>query len=423
VYSLSNFVTVIEFIVAELIFLYSFPKREKFYLRYFISVTACIIICSFIPENIPTDDSSLIKIYTFARYMGMFLITVGAMLISFKATFTSILSACAAGYAVQFASSRTVSVIGLFVPAIYLMVPNNWQACVILCELMVFPFTYTLAYFIFGRTVAKKQIYNDKDPAYNILSITMVFTCILFSRFDALLGKTVFSIALCIFMLLVQINLHNIAALREENMAIKQAIQEIGKRYESSKENIDLINIKCHDLKYKLRSFGGYLPQEEMDSMIESINLYEHTYKSGNEVLDTILAEKSLSCQKESIEITFMGDGAELSFMSVGDTYSFFGNAIDNAIEAVKKLEDKEKRSISITVEKKGDIVFVNISNFFNGEINFKDGYPTTSKEALDYHGFGIKSMKLIAEKYKGKLSVNVADDVFSLNVGMLKDC
>ena len=48
-FSFSNFITIIEIFVAEYIFLYSFPKRKKFLLKYFLSVAVCIAVCSFIP--------------------------------------------------------------------------------------------------------------------------------------------------------------------------------------------------------------------------------------------------------------------------------------------------------------------------------------------------------------------------------------
>ncbi|MBR7186039.1 MAG: GHKL domain-containing protein [Clostridia bacterium] len=419
-FSFSNFITIIEIFVAEYIFLYSFPKRKKFLLKYFLSVAVCIAVCSFIPESVSTDNAILNNLYTFIRFMGMFSLSVVAMAITFKAPFPTILSMCVAGYAVQHASSRLVIMLGMAFPALLGWIRQFAQRNFLsFLELMVFPFTYLLAYFVFGRLAAKRQIYKNGNTLLNILSLAIVVVCIGFSRFPEPYSRMSFAVALCIVALIVQITLHSVTSLREENRAIKRLMEESSKRYEASKENIELINIKCHDLKYKLRSFQDHLPQEEINSMLESIDIYDRTYRTGNEALDTILAEKSLLYQKEGIEFTYMGDGKSLSFMSVTDIYSFFGNALDNAIEAVKKLEDKNKRIISLTIQNLGELVVVNVSNYFDGKISFEEGIPLTSKQLeAGYHGFGIKSIRLIAEKYKGKMDIGIEGETFNLTVG-----
>lgn len=419
-FSLSNFVTVIEMLVAELIFIYSFPKRKYFWVRLSLSLAVCLSVSGFIPALVNTDSEFLNSLYTFFRFACLFVLSVGVMGISFKASFTPIMSACAAGYAVQHASSRFSIIIGKLFPAIYEWIGLTRSYNIIILELMLFPFTYVLAYFIFGRLVAKRQIYKDDNPVFNYISVIMVVVCIGFSRFPANMGKPAFAIALCVFALLVQITLHSVTTLQKENGIMKSVLSETRKHYEMSKENIDLINIKCHDLKYKLLALGERLSQDEINSMLECINIYDKTYRTGNDALDTILADKSLKYQKEGIEFTFMGNGQELSFMSVSDIYSLFGNALDNAFEAVRNIEDKDKRIITLTIEKRGELIAVNVTNYFDGQIVFADdGIPVTSKtDDKGYHGFGIKSIKLITEKYKGEMAISVNGDTFTLSIG-----
>jgi hypothetical protein len=51
-----------------------------------------------------------------------------------------------------------------------------------------------------------------------------------------------------------------------------------------------------------------------------------------------------------------------------------------------------------------------------------KDGIPQTSKlEEEGFHGFGMKSMAMIAEKYGGGLNVATDDDLFTLNVYFMR--
>nr|MDE7375732.1 GHKL domain-containing protein [Muribaculaceae bacterium] len=73
--------------------------------------------------------------------------------------------------------------------------------------------------------------------------------------------------------------------------------------------------------------------------------------------------------------------------------------ALDNAIESVLKIEDVEKRIISIVVEKRGKLVNISIENYYIGNLVFHNGIPHTSKQEESRHGFGIKSIKYIATK------------------------
>jgi sensor histidine kinase regulating citrate/malate metabolism len=113
-----------------------------------------------------------------------------------------------------------------------------------------------------------------------------------------------------------------------------------------------------------------------------------------------------------------MVDGAKLDFIEAGDLYCLFGNLTDNALEAVAKIANKEKRIINIIVKMVDNMLIIQEENYYDGNINFDDdGLPITSKEDKDYHGFGIQSIKLLVEKYHGVLTTFVNDDVFHLNI------
>ena len=154
-----------------------------------------------------------------------------------------------------------------------------------------------------------------------------------------------------------------------------------------------------------------------MQEIERVISIYDAAVKTGNEALDTILTEKSLQCNANGIRITCMADGASLAFMRESDIYTLFGNAVDNAIEAVMKLRDPEKRVIGLKVKKSGGFVLVHIYNYYAGELRMKDGRPVTSKEDRGEHGFGVRSMQQITERYGGSLKIEPQEDVFNLSV------
>ena len=137
-----------------------------------------------------------------------------------------------------------------------------------------------------------------------------------------------------------------------------------------------------------------------------------------SETIDVIFTEKSLVCQKNNIVLNCMADGKIMSFMDTADVYILFGNLMDNAIEAVQKLADVERRVIFINIHAENSMLIANISNFYDGEITLgADGLPVTTKRERDFHGMGAKSADLIVRKYGGNLEFTADDGMFAANM------
>ena len=124
-----------------------------------------------------------------------------------------------------------------------------------------------------------------------------------------------------------------------------------------------------------------------------------------------------MRCNEEHVHFSVIADGAGLSFMTDTDIYTMVGNALDNAIEAVSKLENVSERIVSVSVKNNHGFIQLRVVNSYIGEILFKNDEPVTSKEDKAAHGFGVRSIRSIAEKYAGRLSLNAQDGLFTLNV------
>lgn len=186
---------------------------------------------------------------------------------------------------------------------------------------------------------------------------------------------------------------------------------------EISKENIELINIKCHDIKNQIATLGDRVPQEEIRELERAVDIYDMAFKTGNEALDVLMVEKLMVCENKNIRLDCMMDGKLLSFMKQSDVYALFGNAVDNAIEAVERIVNEERRYISVRVRMEKGMLVIHFENYYEGEIAFVKGLPQTTKEDKRYHGFGMKSIRMIVEKYQGHFSVGAKDGIFTLNI------
>lgn len=201
------------------------------------------------------------------------------------------------------------------------------------------------------------------------------------------------------------------------NMAIMdQVLSEERKQYQQLKGNIDVINILCHDLRHRLEQFSDRLTDEEIGSLRSAMSIYDSTVKTGSEVLDVVFHLNSMACQKEGIQFTALADGSALRFVETRHLYSLFNNALSNAMEAVRKLDDPAKRVISVSVKQAGETVEIEIFNFFDGCL---PGSGDTTKEDRHLHGFGTKSMRYIAQFYGGVLSVQIGKDIYDLHISI----
>ncbi len=201
-----------------------------------------------------------------------------------------------------------------------------------------------------------------------------------------------------------------------ENMLHSQLMQ-----YKLSRESIDLVNRKYHDLKHQIGVLRAETNDEVrnayLDQMEDEIKIYEAQYKTGNKTLDTILTSQTLYCMKHGIEITCVADGELLSFMEVMDLCTIFGNALDNAVECELKIPDKSKRMISLRVFKQKQFAIISVTNYCEEQVILSEGLPLTSKKDHAYHGFGVKSIQAAAQKYDGGISVSMDKNWFKLLV------
>ena len=209
--------------------------------------------------------------------------------------------------------------------------------------------------------------------------------------------------------------------MRFEKDTLRNIMDMQYKNYKLSKESIDIVNQKYHDLKHQINLLKSGADSEkageDLEQMEREIKIYETQNKTGNKVLDTILTSKSMHCQRHGIELKFMGEGQLLNFMEDMDISALFGNMLDNAIESVVKIKDRQKRLISLHVIQDKQFIRIRTENYCEENVQFQDGIPITTKKDKRFHGYGMKSMKKIVEKYGGSVMAGKANNWFELKI------
>ena len=417
-FELSNVYFTFEILLAEIIFLFASPKRKYFALRYAFAFIACLGISYLFPMP---PEFKYNAFYTLLRFLSLFALTVGGMALCFKSPLMPLFSACVSGYAAQHILYHVCVLIGKSELFRGFRI-DGFLSRSNLLELVFMVPLYAILLLSFGFYAAKNKSFSKSDVRYFVISVFLVFLCIGYSRMATALGErnltmiSVYAITSCLLALFLQIFLKRMGELQRDNRTLEVLFAESKKQYQISKENMQMVNIKYHDLMKRVDSFGDRLTKEEIQSVRDVLHDYSSIPHTGSEALDVLLMQIRNRCETLGVELNYFGDGGELSFLAPTDVYSLFGNALDNAVEAVGRVNDPAKRVIEVVLERKGDIVNVSITNYFEGELEMNEGLPLTSKEQEPgYHGFGMSSIRMIVKKYGGSMSVSAENHIFTL--------
>ena len=286
--------------------------------------------------------------------------------------------------------------------------------------------SFLLAYFWFARGT----VYDGKYPIGAIAATTtsvvlITIVCglsIVMDYFGYAQLHSIYAILCCIFILTNQRGQMKREIERIEFSQKEQLWEKTKLRYEMSKESIAVVNQHYHDIKHQLMLLSTMSDEDKrkakLQDMESRIASYDAVVRTGNDYLDTVLTEKKLTCQSSHIAMSCIADGSQLSFMDELDLYTLFGNALDNAIEANRKITDEKARWISVQIQNKKGILLVEIVNPYEGELIYNgEQLPVTTKQDTGNHGFGTKSIRQIIERYGGQMVIKTEQGKYLLRM------
>lgn len=404
------------------------PKRPHYVLRS-MAVLAVLLGIAVVPlaTGVVTGLDTTQAFVVFSVLLAVFVLLV--LFVYDVRPWTAIFCATA-GYTLQNIASGLEILIQLVVThSASAQLDGAWDAVV---SIGVPTVVYAAGYWLLVRRVNVKGLLEVENRMMLSMLVVVVIVVI---GFDVIIKALVFKgipfnllvllrlvhPMVCVFVLIAEYELLYAKHADIERAETERLLAERERQYRLSRENIEAINIKCHDIKHQIRHLaqsGAVVDGAVLADIEREVNVYDSVVETGNEALDTILTEKSLACSNRGIVLTVMAEGSALDFMAPADIYSLFGNALDNSIEAVRDLPDPERRAITLSVQRRGAMVGVSVENYCPDLPHFSaDGLPITTKVDGMNHGFGVRSMRQIAERYGGTLHAGVQDGVFYLNV------
>ena len=172
------------------------------------------------------------------------------------------------------------------------------------------------------------------------------------------------------------------------------------------------------------RLCGVALEKDEVDEAKKHISNIIGTYQNTIEIVHTgfpaidglINSKLRLAYDagvKINIRISLPSDFCFSSF----DLTVILGNLLDNALQAVSIFEGD--KFIDIRIDCSKGMLIVKMSNPFNTAVKKENGSIVTSKADKENHGFGLRNVDEILEKYNGTSKIDINDSVFTITTAL----
>lgn len=419
-----------ELLLATSVYVFKLRRRNHFWL-WLVLCLSCFIGFAYSWSLIPYINSVTSIIFSILFFFIAFFGLIGSLMACFKVNIQAAMFLGTAGYAMQHFTYKLIQiVIGSIEKGIPSFVDNNYGIYGIYASFVII--SLPIFYNMFGKKIHNNETLIIKDSRLLIISIILIICTVILnliyesfvkvSNLTLFIVGCLFDMVCCFLTLFIEFEMLKSKEISEAYIQMKTIWESEKKQLEISKENMDYMKILAHDLKHELNESTLLISKDKVDELNHRIAAFGNSIKTGNDILDLVIAERTLIVQKENINLSIIADGSVLSNMKQSDCYSLFMNIMDNAIDAVKELP-KDQREISLAVRESMGMILIHEVNPFKGTLNFKDGLPQTTKRDSMYHGFGTKSIKGIVDSYSGDCEISIKDNnIYVLNILLPKN-
>lgn len=415
---------VLELVLAAWVYCHYYERRENFAIRAAAAIGLMLlnsVLWHHLSGIIPSKAWA-ISAMGIAKYLLFFLIGYGSIQLCMRCEKSEAMFCMTCALATQHLSY----VLYDDVLALSGWAYDSVQAVTIISAVMLL--VYLAAYYLFVRKMKQHPELSFQNRENLIVGgLLILFTIVIKFIMEPYLSArsmtklyvlvSIYDVVCCVLALMLERGLFRNQALTDEKNFLTQLVHMQEEQYRTSKANVEMVNIKCHDMKHQISHITSTTDPDAIRELEQIISVYDSSLQTGNEILDVCLMEKKLLCEKNSIKLDCIANGQCLSFMQPSDLFSLFGNALDNAMEAVCKLDDVEKRIIFVSVKEELGMAIIHVENNYTGELIMADGIPRTSKDDEFYHGYGVKSIRMVVEKYDGNMALLPQNGIFNLNI------
>lgn len=213
---------------------------------------------------------------------------------------------------------------------------------------------------------------------------------------------------------LVLLYVKNQSYLRNKVAEYETEIQQLERQYayyQNKQADEEKIRALYHDMKNHLLLLKEQENAPTAETLLTQISDYENYQQTGNDFLNVVIRDKAQKAQEYQADFKCTVRFEDGGFIQPLDISTIFGNALDNAIEAVAKLPPEE-RMITVKSDRVQDSLVIVFENTFSGKLVQK-----SSKADRFLHGFGIPNIKKAVEKYDGACTIHSDGGKFIMKI------
>lgn len=391
-------------------------RRRHFALRALLGTAALLALSELLYL---TGQPSLLNLTAFITLIFLW------VLLCFDCSLVHAVFTATCAYTVQHITSKLTYMVIISLMTKQVAIPS-WLPLAILVATNVLVCTPLYLYFTRSLLKSGQLMFNSARTvlfAAFFLVVAVFLSSILEDNLDttaptylsSYLSLGAFCTLFAVTILSLELTNCSVKRLETENSVLEKLLEKDRAQYEQARDDMEKINIRYHDLKQQY----SRVPAEERAGLEDEMRSLNLRYFTGNKALDIVITQKAAVCAKKGVQLVCSADGEALGKMRSYHIYSLFGNAIDNAIECLEKVEDRSRRTITLGLSRVGEMAVIRVENYTPEEPVVENGALVTTKQDTQSHGFGVKSIRGIAEKYGGTAEFFVSDHVFYLVVAL----
>lgn len=205
---------------------------------------------------------------------------------------------------------------------------------------------------------------------------------------------------------------------RKEQM-IHITVEQQAKEIEAIRRSEQEIRLLRHDMRFFLSSLALCLEESKQEKALQMIASYIDTVEAtsvkrycSNVILNCVLSDIAAKCAENHIHFDPVVEFDDFRLDEIMFS-SIVSNALDNALNAQKRLPENE-RFIKLMLKNSNGKILLSIKNPFDTQPIFSDDLPISTKPN---HGYGTQSIRYMTERLGGNCQFIVEDKLFVLRV------
>ena len=223
--------------------------------------------------------------------------------------------------------------------------------------------------------------------------------------------------AINILLYIMQIEMRRSAAEKEKLRLSEVTAAAQQKFVEEARRHYAEISTLRHDMRHYLTTAAELISegntsdaQSYLEDLVkEKIEPLDGGANTGSVIVDAVINNALSACRKNHIETKFLIDSR---FDGIGETdiSVLLSNALDNAVNGCAGVKAPR---VELVIGARMAFTYIIVRNTIPGSVLENDPEMATSSADKERHGYGVGSMRHIAEKYDGSIEFKENGNMF----------